>query len=108
MQKQVLSTMKQCNSARAYSSEKLTTAKFDTILRAEFTAPAEVNRQDIHFTVVQEDNPVILFLNAEDEFKWNRADTELAGENMALASGHRMDNKTPYEYDVDRQVLIIE
>ena len=178
MQNQVLSTIKQRSSARAYSTEQLTQSELDTILKAGLMAPTGMNRQEIHFTVVKGDNsvlaeldeeirrlrgqerqphnfyyeaPVLIFLSAEDEFKWKSVDAGIAVENMALAAesiglgtliigcvydalhgdmqdyfskklqipegysfqialavGHKADNKTPHEYDYGKQVTILE
>jgi nitroreductase len=174
---QVVSTMEQRSSARAYSNEPLTQAELDTIVSAGLTAPTGMNRQEIHFTVVKGDNPllqeiedemrsqrgqgkqphnfyyeapVVLFLSAEDGFKWSHIDAGIAVENMALAAeslglgnvilgciydamhgekqkdfseklqfpegysfeialavGHKTDNKTPHEYDYEKQVSVI-
>ena len=175
---QVLSTIKQRSSARAYSTEQVTQSELDTILKAGLMAPTGMNRQEIHFTVVKGNNPVLaeldeenrrlrgqkeqphnfyyeapilIFLSAEDEFKWNKVDSGIAVENMtlaaesfglgtliigcvydalhgekqeyfleklqipqgysfqiALAVGHKTDNKMPHEYDYEKQVTILE
>lgn len=177
MQSRVLSAIKQRSSARAYSTEQLTQLELEIILKAGLMAPTGMNRQEIHFTVVKGDNPVLaeldeekrrlrgqekqphnfyyeapvlIFLSAEDEFKWSKVDAGIAVENMvlaaeslglgtliigcvydalhgekkgyflenlqipegysfqiALAVGHKMDNKTPHEYDYEKQVTII-
>lgn len=178
MKNQVLSTIKQRSSARAYSTEELTQSELDTILKAGLMAPTGMNRQEIHFTVIKGDNPVLaemdeekrrlrgqeeqphnfyyeapvlIFLSAEDEFKWKSVDAGIAVENMvlaaesiglgtlvigcvydalhgekqryfseklqipegysfqiALAVGHKTDNKTPHEYDYEKQVTILQ
>lgn len=178
MQNQVLSTIQQRSSARAYSTEQITQSQLDTILEAGLMAPTGMNRQEIHFTVVKGDNPVLaeldeekrrlrgqeqqphnfyyeapvlIFLSAEDEFKWNKVDAGIAVENMtlaaesmglgtliigcvydalhgekqgyfseklqipegysfqiALALGHKTDDKKPHEYDFEKQVTILE
>lgn len=175
---QVLSAIGQRSSARAYSSEPLTGSELDAILRAGLMAPTATNRQEIHFTVVKGENPILaeldaekrrlcgqgaqlhnfyyeaptlILLSAEDGFKWNRVDAGIAVENMALAAesiglgtliigciydalhgekqgyfseklhipegysfqialavGHKTDNKTPHEYDFERQVTVLE
>ncbi len=178
MQNQVLSTIEQRSSAREYSAEQLTQSELDTILNAGLMAPTGMNRQEVHFTVVKGDNPVLaeldeekrrlrgqeeqphnfyyeapvlIFLSAEDDFKWKSIDSGIAVENMvlaaesiglgtliigcvydalhgekqeyfsgklqipegysfqiALAVGHKADNKTPHEYDYEKQVTILE
>ncbi len=175
---QVLSTIKQRSSARAYSTEQLTQSELDIILTAGLMAPTGINRQEIHFTVVKGYNPVLaeldeekrrlrgqekqphnfyyeapvlIFLSAEDGFKWSKVDSGIAVENMtlaaeslglgtliigcvydalhgekqeyfseklkmpqgysfqiALAVGHKTDNKIPHEYDYEKQVTVLE
>ena len=58
MSNQVLETMKQRSSARAYSAEKLTKEELDSILEAGLQAPTGMNRQEIRFSVVGGDNPI--------------------------------------------------
>ena len=177
MSNQVLETMKQRSSARAYSDEKVTKAELDTILEAGLQGPTGMNRQEIHFTVVSGDNPMLaeldeekrrlrgqekqphnfyyeapllIFLSAEDDFKWSKVDAGIAVQNMTLAAeslglgtliigcvydalhgekseyfsqalqipkgysfqialgvGHKTDNKTPHEYDYEKQVTVL-
>jgi nitroreductase len=175
---QVLTTIEQRSSARAYSAEPLSESEIATILTAGLSAPTGMNKQEIHFTVVKGDNPilaeldeekrrlrgqekqphnfyyeapVLIFLSGEDDFKWSKVDAGIAVENMvlaaeslglgtliigcvydalhgekqgyfseklqipegysfqiALAAGHKIDNKTPHEYDFDKQVTILK
>lgn len=177
MSKQILETIKERSSARAYSEENLTKSELDTILEAGLQAPTGMNRKEIHFTVVRGDHPileeldeekrklrgqekqphnfyyeapVLIFLSAEDGFKWSKVDAGIAVENMALAAeglglgnlivgciydamhgekkeyfshafqipegysfeialavGHKMDNKTPHEYSFEEQVTLL-
>lgn len=177
MSNQVLETIKQRSSARAYSAEKLSKAELDSILEAGLQAPTATNRQEIRFSVVSGDNPIIeeldaekrrlrgqekqpvnfcyeapilIFLSAEDGFKWSSVDAGIAVQNMALAAeslglgtliigcvydalhgekkeyfskalqipegysfqialavGHKTDDKTPHEYDFGKQVTIL-
>jgi nitroreductase len=174
---QVLEAMKQRSSARAYSAAPLTQSELDTILAAGLMAPTATNRQEIHFTAVKGDNPIlaeldaekrrlrgenelphnfyyeasmVIFLSAEDAFKWSSLDAGIAVENMAVAAeslglgnviigcvhdalhgekqsyfaqklyfpegysfqialavGHKTDNKTPHEYDYEKQVTVL-
>jgi nitroreductase len=174
---QVLSAMKQRSSARAYSAEPLTQSELDAILTAGLMAPTATNRQEIHFTAVKGDNPIlaeldaekrrlrgeneqpgnfyheaptVIFLSAEDAFKWGSLDAGIAVENMAVAAeslglgnliigcvydalhgekqsyfaqklhfpegysfqialavGHKTDNKTPHEYEYEKQVTVL-
>jgi nitroreductase len=177
MQNEVMATIQKRSSARAYSAEAPTQEELDTILKAGLMAPTGMNQQEIRFTVVKGDNPilaeldeekrrlrgqekqphnfyyeapVVIFLSAEDGFKWSRTDAGIAVENMALAAesfglgnliigcvydalhgekqgyfskklqipegysfeialavGHKTDNKAPHEYDYDKQVTIL-
>lgn len=177
MSNQVLETIKQRSSARAYSAEKLTQEELDNILEAGLQAPTGMNRQEIHFSVVSGDNPILeklddekrrlrgqekqpnnfyygaptlIFLSAEDDFKWSKVDAGIAVQNMvlaaeslglgtliigcvydalygekreyfsqalqipegysfqiALAVGHKTDDKEPHEYDYEKQVTVL-
>jgi nitroreductase len=177
MENQVLSVIQKRSSARAYSEQELTQSELDMILRAGLMAPTGINRQEIHFTVVKGNDPVLeeldeekrklrgqeaqphnfyyeapllIFLSAEEDFKWSRVDAGIAVENMvlaaeslglgtliigcvydalhgekqqyfseklqfpegysfqiALAVGHKTDDKMPHEYDFDKQVVIL-
>ena len=177
MSEQVLSTIKNRSSARAYSTEQLTTEELTTILEAGLMAPTGINRQEIHFTVVKGDNPVlaeldeekrrlkgqevqphnfyyeapvVFFLSAEDGFRWSKVDSGIAVENMviaaeslglgtlilgcvhkalngekkdyfseklqipegysfeiALAVGHKTDNKKPHEFNFESNVTFL-
>ena len=174
---QVLSTIEKRSSARAYSSKELTQSELDAIINAGLMAPTAANRQEIHFSVVKGDSevltelekefrgpeisekpphnfyyeaPVLIFISAENEFKWGSLDAGIAVQNMvlaaeslgfgtliigcvydtlhgekeeyfskklqipegysfcvALAVGEKTDNKTPHEYDYERQVSVI-
>jgi nitroreductase len=177
MSNQVLATIKQRSSARAYTDEQLTTSELDTIIEAGLQAPTGMNRREIHFSIVKGDNPILaeldeekrnlrgqekqphnfyyeapilIFLSAEDDFKWSKVDAGIAVQNMvlaaeslglgtliigcvydalngekkeyfskaldipegysfqiAMAAGHKADDKTPHEYEFDSQVSII-
>ena len=65
MADQVLETMKQRSSARAYSAEKLTQTELNSILEAGLQAPTGMNRQEIRFSVVNGDNPILEELDGE-------------------------------------------
>lgn len=49
MSNQVLETMQQRSSARAYSAEKLTKEELDSILEAGLQAPTGLNREGITY-----------------------------------------------------------
>jgi nitroreductase len=177
MENRVLTAMKQRSSARAYSAEQLTGEELEAVLNAGLMAPTATNRQEIHFTVVKGDSPVLgeldeekrslhgqgrqphnfyyeapvlILLSAEENFKWSQVDAGIAVENMAVAAeslglgsliigciydvlhgekqsyfsekfkfpegysfqialavGHKTDDKTPHEYDYERQVTVL-
>ncbi len=177
MTNEVLSIIKKRSSARAYSTEEITKEELNTILEAGLMAPTGMNRKEIRFSVVKGDNPVLteldeekrrlrgqdvqphnfyfeapvlIFISAEDDFKWNRVDAGIAVQNMALAAeslglgsliigcvydalngekkayfsdklqipegysfqialavGHKTDNKTPHDFDFSEQVTIV-
>lgn len=110
---QVLEIIQKRSSARAYRTERPTKTELDAILEAGLQAPTGMNRQEIHFSVVNGDNPILaeldeekrrlrgqekqphnfyyeapllIFLSAEDEFKWSKVDAGIAVENMVLAA----------------------
>lgn len=177
MSNQVLEVMKTRSSTRAYTDEALTESELDSVLEAGLQAPTGMNRQEIRFSVVRGDNPilteldeekrrlrgqekqqhnfyyeapVLIFLSAEDNFKWSKVDAGIAVQNMALtaesmglgtliigcvydalngdkkeyfsralqipegysfeialAVGHKADDKAPHEYDSKRQVTMV-
>ena len=177
MSNQVLEVIKKRSSARLYSDVKLMKQELDTILEAGLQAPTGMNRKEIRFSVVEGDNPilneldeekrklrgqekqphnfyyeapVLIFLSAEDGFKWSKVDAGIAVQNMtlaaeslglgtlivgcvydalhgekkeyvskalkipegysfeiALAVGHKMDDKVPHDYDFEDQVTIL-
>jgi nitroreductase len=113
MNNEVLTTIRQRSSARAYAAEGPTEAELDTILHAGLQAPTGMNRQEIHFSVAKGDHPILaeldeemyrlrgqekparnfyygaptlIFLSAEDEFKWSKVDAGIAVQNMVLAA----------------------
>lgn len=177
MLNQVLEIIEKRSSARAYSEEKPTQAELDAILEAGLQAPTGMNQKEIRFSVVDGNNPilveldeekrrlrgqekqphnfyyeapVLIFLSAEDDFKWSKVDAGIAVQNMALAAeslglgnliigcvydalhgekkeyfsqafqipegysfeialavGHKTDNKTPHDYSYEEQVKIV-
>lgn len=177
MSNQVLEIIEKRSSARAYSEEKPTQAELDAILEAGLQAPTGMNQKEIRLSVVDGDNPilaeldeekrrlrgqekqphnfyyeapVLIFLSAEDDFKWSKVDAGIAVQNMALAAeslglgnliigcvydalrgekkeyfsqalqipegysfeialavGHKTDDKTPHDYSYEEQVKIV-
>lgn len=108
----VLEAMARRSSTRAYTDQPLTEAELDTLLTAGLQAPTATNRQEIHFTVVNGDNPIlaeieahknamfgqnppvnfyygaptVMILSGETAFSWTPVDAGIAVQNIALAA----------------------
>ncbi len=109
----VMEGMKKRSSTRGYTKEPLTEAELDAILQAGLQAPTATNRQEIHFTVLKGEDPllqeieeeknrlrglsglehnfyyeapVVVILSGEKGFRWSTLDGGIAVENMALAA----------------------
>ena len=174
MDNHVLDVIRKRSSARAYSEEDVTNDELEAVIEAGLQGPTGMNKKEIHFSVVKGDNPildeldaekralrgqekqphnfyyeapVLIFLSAEDDFKWSKLDAGIAVQNMAIAAeslglgnliigcvydalhgekkayfnkalaipegysfqialavGHKTDNKTPHDYDKSAQV----
>lgn len=101
------------SSTRGYKETPLTKEELDQIILAGLQAPTAANKQEIHFTVVQGDDvimaeleaeknrlrdltntthnfyyeaPTVIFLSADETYKWSPLDAGIAVENMALAA----------------------
>ncbi len=61
----VIDTIKKRSSTRGYTPEPLTEEELSALLHAGLQAPTAANRQEIHFTVLKGDNPILQEL--EDE-----------------------------------------
>ena len=112
MKNEVLSAIEKRSSARAYSGKEVTEEQLKAILEAGLQGPTGMNRKEIHFTVVKGNEafldeldeekrrlrgqekqvhnfyyeaPLLIFLSAEDGFKWSKLDSGIAVENMAIA-----------------------
>ena len=110
---QVFDTIKQRSSTRGYTKDKISQSELDQILEAGLCAPTGMNKQEIHFTVLDGDNPILaeieaeknrlrnldkvehnfyyeaptlILLSAESGFKWSHVDAGIAVENMAIAA----------------------
>lgn len=113
MDNQVLEVIKKRSSARAYSDEEVTKEQLEKVIEAGLQGPTGMNKKEIHFTVVKGDAPileeldaekralrgqdkqphnfyyeapVLIFLSAEDDFKWSKVDSGIAVQNMAIAA----------------------
>ena len=109
----VIEVIKERSSTRGYTSEPLTDAELQTLIHAGLQAPTAANKQEIHFTVLKGDNPilteleeeknrlrnitaaehnfyyeapVVVILSADSSYKWSPLDAGIAVENMALAA----------------------
>ena len=109
---ETLNVIKKRSSIRAYKPEPLGEEELDILLRAGLAAPTAANRQEVHFTVVKNGNPVlaeieeeknavrglrprynfyydapvVVFLSADRDFHWGGLDAGIAVENMSLAA----------------------
>lgn len=110
---EVLSAIEKRFSTRGYTDEKLTKEELDTLIRAGLQAPTAANKQEVHITVVDGNNPilkeiedeknrgkwiqdpphnfyfeapVVLILSADKAFYWGKLDAGIAVENIALAA----------------------
>ncbi len=100
-------------SVRAYKGEPLTDAELNAILEAGLKAPTAANRQELHFTVLKDGDPLlqeiedeknrlnngaapaanfyysapaVVIISGDSSFGWSALDAGIAVENMALAA----------------------
>ena len=104
--------IKRRSSTRGYTEQALTEPEIEALIHAGLQAPTATNRQEIHFTVLKADNPLlqeiedeknrlwntnpkqnfyygaplVIILSAESGFKWGPLDAGIAVENIALAA----------------------
>ena len=109
---QVQDAIKSRSSTRGYAATKLTEAEIAQLVEAGLQAPTATNRQEIHFTVLQDGNPIlqeieaeknrlwntspaqnfyysaptVIIISAEKGFRWSAMDAGIAVENIALAA----------------------
>ena len=110
---EVLEAIKKRSSTRGYTSQELTQEQLQAVIQAGLQAPTAANRQEIHFTVLAGDHPVlkeiedeknrlrgltavqhnfyyeaptVVILSADSAFRWSALDAGIAVENMALAA----------------------
>lgn len=108
-----IQVIKERSSTRGYTDEPLTAQELDALIHAGLQAPTAANRQEIHFTVLKGDNPIlqeveeeknrlreladqphnfyyeaptVVLLSADSANKWGSLDAGIAVENMALAA----------------------
>ncbi len=109
----VLEAIAKRSSTRGYTAQPLTEAQINALIRAGLQAPTATNRQELHFTVIKGDNPILTEIEAEKNalrgiadlphnffyeaplvviisgeagFKWSPVDAGIAVENIALAA----------------------
>lgn len=104
--------IKSRSSTRSYTTEPLTDCEIRALVEAGLQAPTATNRQEIHFSVLRNGNPllseleeeknriwnttpkqnfyydapVVIILSAESGFRWSPLDAGIAVENIALAA----------------------
>lgn len=105
--------MKRRSSTRGYTAQPLTDGEIKALVHAGLQAPTATNRQEIHFSVLKGDHPllkemeeeknrlrsivnpeknfyydapVVIILGAESAFRWSPVDAGIAVENIALAA----------------------
>lgn len=113
MSSSVAEAMKKRSSTRGYTGEPLTEAELDAVIQAGLQAPTATNRQEVHFTVLKGEDPLlkeieeeknrlrglsgpehnfyyeapaVVILSGEKGFRWSTLDAGIAVENMALAA----------------------
>ena len=67
---EVLKAIAQRSSIRAYTAKKLTDTEIKTLITAGLQAPTARNMQEVHFSVVSGDNPVLLEIDKECKLKY--------------------------------------
>ena len=109
----VIEAIKKRSSTRGYTAEALTDAQLQALLHAGLQAPTAANKQEIHFTVLKGDHPIlaeleaeknrlrdltapehnfyyeapiVVILSADSSYKGSPLDAGIAVENMALAA----------------------
>lgn len=113
----VLSTVEEATrnrcSTRGFTPQPLTEAEISALIRAGLQAPTAANRQEVHFTVLKGDAPIlqeiedeknrlanhpaptanfyygaptVILLSADKGFRWGALDAGIAVENMALTA----------------------
>lgn len=109
----VIDAIQKRSSTRGYTPEPLTEEERNILLHAGLQAPTAANRQEIHFTVLDGNNPIlkeleeeknrlrgltaqthnfyyeaptVIVLSADSTYKWSPLDAGIAVENMALAA----------------------
>ena len=61
----ILDAIEKRSSTRGYTAEKLTDAELERLLKAGLQAPTAANKQEIHISVLDGDNPILAEIEAE-------------------------------------------
>ena len=110
---EVLKAIEERYSTRGYTAEKLTKEELETLVKAGLQAPTAANKQEIHFTVIDGENPILaeieqemlkdrenktpphnfyyeaptlMILSGDSNFSWSPIDAGIAVQNIALAA----------------------
>lgn len=109
---EVLNAIRDRFSTRGYKAEKLSEDILNQLIEAGLQAPTAANRQEVHFSVIDGDNPVlkeiedeknrlfgvtpannfyysaptVFILSADSNMYWSPVDAGIAVENIALAA----------------------
>lgn len=112
MMNDTLNTIEKRSSTRSYTTEKLTEAELESLLKAGLQAPTAANKQEIHISVVNGSHPLlaeieaeknmlanaqppanfyfsaplVLILSGDKTFFWSEVDAGIAVENISLAA----------------------
>lgn len=109
----VIEVIEKRSSTRGYTEEPLTNEELTALIQAGLQAPTAANKQEIHFTVLKGDHPIlkeiedeknrlrdistpehnfyyeaptVIVLSADKDYKWSPLDAGIAVENIALAA----------------------
>lgn len=109
----VIEVIEKRSSTRGYTKEPLTNEELTALIQAGLQAPTAANKQEIHFTVLKGDHPIlkeiedeknrlrgisapehnfyyeapaVIVLSADKDYKWSPLDAGIAVENIALAA----------------------
>lgn len=110
---ETLNAIEKRSSTRGYTDEKLTGEELDALVCAALQAPTAANKQEIHITVLNGDDPLlseiedaknqgmgihnpqnnfyfnaptVMILSGDASFYWSRLDAGIAVENIAVAA----------------------
>ena len=109
----ILEAIEKRSSTRGYTTEKLTDAELERLLKAGLQAPTAANKQEIHISVLDGGNPIlaeieaeknaqmnvqsppanfyysaplVMVLSGDKSLPWSALDAGIAVENIALAA----------------------